>query len=390
MGCQFSQSRVEGVETERDEFEADAEQQGRLREALNNGSFSFAPTEAPLLEREPSARPEGASAAKPEDEAVVPIGRAKCISDYDSGEEIDLRLYRGDAVVVVERIEDTWLRGYIEGEPTTIGFFPANFVSEEAEESEAPAAEQAAAGGDADEVAHEQRTVWVGNIPESQAHEFALRELFGRFGELDNITIRRKETAEHGPNKSWCFVSFVAPEAAAAAVEESGSIEAPDEAGEGVGLRVRVLNLVAELSKPTTGALGGIWEDHKSLLGAALRAELHQDGDGITAGMTMGKIEKALDLEATGHKAEKQKSADEELESPGSEGLEKTRVMTPRQKINSPSFANIRQISQDFDSSVSSISASIFARLHHNLALTSSGEFPSPTWGLAAIGAGRG
>ncbi len=71
------------------------------------------------------------------------------------------------------------------------------------------------------------------------------------------------------------------------------------------------------------------------------------------------KIEKALDLEATGHKAEKTKSADEELESPGSEGLDKTRVMTPRQKINSPSFANIRQISQDFDSSVSSISASI-------------------------------
>ena len=71
MGGQFSQSRVEGVETERDEFEADAEQQGRLREALNNGSFSFAPTEAPLLEREPSARPEGASAAKPEDEDRV-------------------------------------------------------------------------------------------------------------------------------------------------------------------------------------------------------------------------------------------------------------------------------------------------------------------------------
>jgi hypothetical protein len=187
-------------------------------------------------------------------------------------------------------------------------------------------------------VAHEKRTLWVGSIPESGATEEALTAVFAPFGPLDNITVRKKETSEHGPNKSWCFVSYKTTEAAKAAVVET--IVMVDTDGTSVPLRVREPNLVAEMSKPTTGALGAIWENHKSLLGAAMKVDLQQKGDGITAGMTMGTIEKALDLVPTGNKNHAKKDGSFEHQ--------------PDTKVHSPSFRKIKQISMDFESTRSS------------------------------------
>ena len=195
-----------------------------------------------------------------------------------------------------------------------------------------------------DSVAHEKRTLWVGSIPESGATDEALTAVFAPFGPLDNITVRKKDTAEHGPNKSWCFVSYKSADSAKSAVVESIAMEDTD--GTSVQLRVREPNLVAEMSKPTTGALGAIWENHKSLLGAAMKVDLQQEGDGITAGMTMGKIEKALDLVPTGRKADKTDSADFEDVAKQNEGSFDTNKQA---KIASASFRKIKQISRDFE-----------------------------------------
>lgn len=275
--------------------------------------------------------------------------------------------------MIVERIDSTWLRGYVEDSPTVFGFFPANFVDEGGVRclslchspaaasspkllatawatvfsNPVPADPSQGTGGaeeeEEDSVAHEKRTLWVGSIPESGASVSALTAVFAAFGPLDNITVRKKETAEHGPNKSWCFVSYKSADSARSAVVETIAME-------DVQLRVREPNLAAEMSKPTTGALGAIWENHKSLLGAAMKVNLQQEGDGITAGMTMGKIEKALDLVPTGHKADKTDSADLKVVA-RNEGSFDTKKEA---KIASASFRKIKQISIDFEATRSS------------------------------------
>ena len=45
-----------------------------------------------------------------------------------------------------------------------------------------------------------------------------------------------------------------------------------------------------------------MFDAHKSLLGAAMKADLNQSADGVHAGITMGEIEKALELVPTGQK----------------------------------------------------------------------------------------
>ena len=54
-----------------------------------------------------------------------------------------------------------------------------------------------------------ERTVWVGGIPEAVATEDTLRTAFGACGAISAVTVRVKETAKHGANKSWAFVKFV-------------------------------------------------------------------------------------------------------------------------------------------------------------------------------------
>lgn len=58
--------------------------------------------------------------------------------------------------------------------------------------------------------AREARTVWVGAVPEALAKdEPRLADVFQQFGDVDTITARVKDTATHGPGKSWAFVGFV-------------------------------------------------------------------------------------------------------------------------------------------------------------------------------------
>lgn len=377
MGCATSKDRVEQASTvEADSFTIPTDlEKLQLQQALDKGSFLFTQersASAELAAQAPDSRPTLDAGSAGADAA--PIATAICTADYDSGEDIDLQLTQvrapspphclctpppavctpetqandllraqGDVVVIIERVDRDWLRGYAEGEPSVIGFFPANFVNESTADVDAD--KSGAAGDDEEEsVTHERRTLWVGSIPENQAAQEALTEVFAKFGKLDNITVRRKSTEEHGPNKSWCFVSYETVESAEKAVGEK--IFITDETGAKVQLRVREPNLVAELSKPTTGALGGIWENHKSLLGAAMKVDLQQNGDGITAGMTMNKVEKALALVPTGHKADKNGSADfEDLVGEGSFETKK------EAKVSSASFRKIKQMSKDIEAS---------------------------------------
>ena len=58
--------------------------------------------------------------------------------------------------------------------------------------------------------AREARTVWVGAVPEALAKdEPRLADVFQQFGDVETITARVKDTATHGPGKSWAFVGFV-------------------------------------------------------------------------------------------------------------------------------------------------------------------------------------
>jgi hypothetical protein len=246
-------------------------------------------------------------------------------------------------VVLLEKI-DSWYKGYVEDKPDIIGFFPSNFV--ELSGDAAPARAQPACAADEEESdrQHSKRTLWVGSIPERSADESKIKTLFAKYGVVDSVTVRVKSVEEHGPNKSWAFVSFVDKEGADSCLNASEGVSVPDENGEQVVLRIRASDLQAELSKPSTGMLSKVWDDHKSLLGAAMRAELKQDGDGVKAGYTMGKIEKALSLESTGTKAGLSTSADSqqsyEAPNPGE---------TKFSKLDSVSFKAIKQISKDYE-----------------------------------------
>ena len=76
-----------------------------------------------------------------------------------------------------------------------------------------------------------------------------------------------------------------------------------------------------------------------------MRAELKQEGDGVHAGFTMGKIEKALDLVPTGHKADKSTSqdSDQSYEASGPADNKFFKASSSR------SYKVIKQISDDFE-----------------------------------------
>jgi hypothetical protein len=369
MGCANSKDDVVeaggGSGARNVSFHEDARQRQALEAALLSGSFQFAPdrttnppspvggggggegggapaappTPAPEGPERATAERLGQSAYSLEDE----LGTAVAIRAYDSKDTLDLRLSEGDAVVLLEKI-DSWYKGYVEDKPDIIGFFPSNFV--ELSGDAAPARAQPACAADEEESdrQHSKRTLWVGSIPERSADESKIKTLFAKYGVVDSVTVRVKSVEEHGPNKSWAFVSFVDKEGADSCLNASEGVSVPDENGEQVVLRIRASDLQAELSKPSTGMLSKVWDDHKSLLGAAMRAELKQDGDGVKAGYTMGKIEKALSLESTGTKAGLSTSADSqqsyEAPNPGE---------TKFSKLDSVSFKAIKQISKDYE-----------------------------------------
>ena len=169
MGCATSKDRVERTSAvEAESFTVSSDMQKlQLQEALSKGSFLFTQERSASAELAmPETRPAEASveAARTSESGadVEPVGTAKCTSDYESGEDIDLQLKQvsraympvlfphwflhnvpttshaalpgtaaqGDVIMIVERIDSTWLRGYVEDTPTVIGFFPANFVTE--------------------------------------------------------------------------------------------------------------------------------------------------------------------------------------------------------------------------------------------------------------------
>jgi RNA recognition motif-containing protein len=82
-----------------------------------------------------------------------------------------------------------------------------NNLAEAEDSPQASSSEESSSDDDEDEGAPEQ-IVWVGGIPEAVATEDALREAFGACGAISAVTVRVKETAEHGANKSWAFVKF--------------------------------------------------------------------------------------------------------------------------------------------------------------------------------------
>eukprot|EP01050_Picozoa_sp_SAG11_P016624 SAG11_NODE_2293_length_3556_cov_4.223315_1_plen_265_part_00 len=194
-------------------------------------------------------------------------------------------------------------------------------------------------------------TLWVGGIPEPAATEEALREAFARFGALESVTVRLKPAAEHGKKKSWAFVTFVEEPAAKAAQRDEVVVQAE---GENVTLKVRETTLEQELSKPTTGALAGIWKTHTSLLEAALESkaniEAASENESVAygAGTTVHRLEEQLSVD-TGNEARRAQTRRSRVGASGSRKEGKLQPMNPG--IRSKSYKKLadlqRQISSD-------------------------------------------
>ena len=144
-------------------------------------------------------------------------------------------------------------------------------------------------------------TLWVGGVPESSATEEALKELFTAYGAIESVTVRVKETAEHGPNKSWALVTFVDEQGAAAAQSAEPKVTSD---GEEITLKVKETSVESELSKPSTGALATIWKKHTSFLEAALEQRLNieaateNESVAYGAGTTVHKLEEQLSVDS--------------------------------------------------------------------------------------------
>lgn len=98
MGCATSKDRVERASAvEAESFTVSTDMQKlQLQEALSKGSFLFTQERSASAEQAmPDSRPAEAAveaAAAADGTAVEPVGTAKCTSDYESGEDIDLQL----------------------------------------------------------------------------------------------------------------------------------------------------------------------------------------------------------------------------------------------------------------------------------------------------------
>lgn len=111
------------------------------------------------------------------------------------------------------------------------------------------------------------KVVWVGNIPESSAHDTTIRLLFADCGDIRRVYMRRKTS----PSMSWCLLMFRASESATAALK-SDPPTVIDADGSKVQLAVEHPNLEKELTKANPGALG-------TVLGKALNDSLDGEAD---------------------------------------------------------------------------------------------------------------
>ena len=131
MGCLQSKDGVSPAVAERDEtFGVDPTQKKKLQAAISGGSFLFEQTinddlaDALVPERPRRASMEGLPELPQGASAMEPIGTAVAIYEYNSGTDIDLKLKEGDKIVLVEKVE-TWYKGYLEGQPESLGVYAA-------------------------------------------------------------------------------------------------------------------------------------------------------------------------------------------------------------------------------------------------------------------------
>ena len=94
--------------------------------------------------------------------------------------------------------------------------------------------------------------IWCGNIPETSNSESAIRVLFGQFGQIRRVFVRRKSN----PSRSWCLITYRSSASVHAAL--AASIVVKDANGADVELAVELPAVKEELSKPKPGALSSV------------------------------------------------------------------------------------------------------------------------------------
>lgn len=94
--------------------------------------------------------------------------------------------------------------------------------------------------------------IWCGNIPATSNSESAIRVLFGRFGEIRRVFVRRKTN----PSRSWCLITYRSSTSVDAAL--AASIVVKDADGTDVEVTVELPAIKQELSKPKPGALSSV------------------------------------------------------------------------------------------------------------------------------------
>ena len=88
--------------------------------------------------------------------------------------------------------------------------------------------------------------IWCGNIPESSCSEPAVRLLFGRFGQIRRVIVRRKPS----PSMSWCLITYRSSASVKAALDSPVMVKGSD--GNDVELAVELPSIEKELMDRTS------------------------------------------------------------------------------------------------------------------------------------------
>jgi hypothetical protein len=133
----------------------------------------------------------------------------------------------------------------------------------------------------------EQVGVWMGGIPRhcvtgevgepGATLDDAIMQQINAMGEVLSTTVRVKD----GENKSWCLITYNAPEDAAKFVEAGCVAQAED--GSNVQLIVKSSDVKGHASKATAGALASIAQKHDEEVEAA-RKLMRQMWDTMRSG----------------------------------------------------------------------------------------------------------
>ena len=100
----------------------------------------------------------------------------------------------------------------------------------------------------------DEATIWVGNLPACLAAlpdpEQALAALFSSFGEVQKVTVRKKDG-----DKSWSLLTLESAEKARAAAAAAVTYET-------ARLKVELVDVQEHLKRPQTKMLAGVYEQH--------------------------------------------------------------------------------------------------------------------------------